>query len=455
MFKISNKNNLLIGMLSFIFACTTNASQVDNDITRMKSNAAHIKSGEKLYNAACSGCHQKDLSGAMGFNLKDGEWIHGDTASDVFNNISNGFANAGMPAFKNIYSEEQRKQITAYVLSKREGWSNLSYKVFQVDTKKTRNLNEVKSLSPVKSGTLKNNIADFSMPESKEFAVVFEGDFYTYADKDTVLQAYGTQPQFIFKVEIDGKEVKAQGDWSRYWPLKRGKQKLKFTMVTPKKPWPKWANTDIQLIVTNPEKTIKFFPVSSRAKRSLSGTKIELKAENTAIVQRKKVVDLPPYTISVGLPEKMNYGFNTRSCSITGVWKGDLLNIGPNVKGRGQDGSVVLGDWSFKHPEQLAFNKALNCKFIKYTRDGSPTFYFAVDGVTYSVSGYSTKPNTLTFQYTVIENSSNKNVARVSLPNSSTSTILSNDGSIKNSVLTINTKQKSQFSIQVIVKGDE
>jgi hypothetical protein len=294
------------------------------------------------------------------------------------------------------------------------------------------------------------------MPESKEFGVIFEGDFYTYNDKDTVLYALQANPSLLMKLEIDGKEVKAQGDWSRSWPLKQGKQKLKLTLVTPTLPWPKWTRPNVSLFVTNPEKTIKYFSASTRAKAALKGTKVEITAQNTALVQRKKIVDLPPYTITVGLPEKMNYGFNTRSCSINGVWSGDLLNIGPNIKGRGKDGSLILGEWAFKYPQQIQTqSKTTDCKFIKYTRGPKPTFYYSINGTTFTLQANPTQKNNLTFTYTIIKNINKVEIINVKLPVDKNVTVTSSNGLITRGTLSVNINKNPQFDIQVTAKGEK
>ena len=48
---------------------------------------ANIDAGEQIFSQVCAACHGKDLSGGAGFNLKDGEWIHGDSPEDILNSI--------------------------------------------------------------------------------------------------------------------------------------------------------------------------------------------------------------------------------------------------------------------------------------------------------------------------------------------------------------------------------
>ncbi|WP_157964621.1 c-type cytochrome [Algibacillus agarilyticus] len=430
------------------------ANTIDDSVVKMSLDENHVKAGQQLFNSVCAACHKKDLSGAMGFNLKDGEWIHGSKPSDIVKNIKDGFSTAGMPAFKMMYSDEQIQQIAAYVVSKREGWDNLTYKIYQLPDSKERALSQLKTLSPVKEGRANKNLADFQMPETKEFAAVFEGEFYAPKTIKSLLVAK-TVPQIRMDVYIDGEKVSPNGKWHRNWLLKPGKQHLRIEMMTPPVPFPKWTHTNLNLLVTNVDQTIKLIPVTTRAKSDFEGINIELKATNKALVQRKKVVDLPTYTVSVGLPEKLNYGFNTRSCAIAGVWQGDLLNVGPNVKGRGQDGSIMLGKVAFNYPQQINVASQSTCEFIKYNRQGNPSFHYKIDDLTLKVQASAKDKNTLSFNYQVLTNPEQQKSLMMSLPTSDLIHLSTEQGVINNKQLKVDLTNQTSFTIDVAIKGEK
>ena len=163
--------------LTYTLALTSDvyANQYDNKITAMSQDIKMTTEGKTLFNQVCASCHSKDLSGATGFNLKDGEWIHGRQPSQIIKNIKNGFASAGMPGFAGVYSEPQLESIVAYILSKREGFDGLTYKLYQMNTSEDK---EVTPSKLIKQGELPTNLVNLQLPEVEHYLIEFEGDFY-------------------------------------------------------------------------------------------------------------------------------------------------------------------------------------------------------------------------------------------------------------------------------------
>ena len=383
---------ILVSLSSLIFSNSAMANDKDREIEKLVSAPDVLKQGQGLFEQICASCHAKDLSGASGFNLKDGEWVHGDKPSQIVNNVKNGFMNAGMPGFGQMFSEDQIDSIVAYLLSKREGWSDLTYKVFQLSGSSDKTLSADKL---IKSGKQDNNLPDFAMPEVKHYALVLEGDFYTYKDQVTKLWT-GRPNDLDFRLEINGQVTPRSHEWNPTWVLQPGKQHLKLTFfVHDEKFW----RRNIPLIVTNEDLSIKLFPASQAAKKIMEGKKLDIKVEQETIVQRKKVHSLPPYSISVGMVNKINYAFNTRSCAIVGLWQGDMLNVGPNISGRGQDGSLPLGKWKFKPPEHPSVKADKECKYKGYNRNPEPQFNFEIDGVKVSLNAELVDNNSIKFNY--------------------------------------------------------
>lgn len=429
------------------------ANDLNQRLLALSQKANVVKKGEENFNVFCAGCHKKDLTGAAGVNLKDAEWLHGSEPAQILKNMQNGFSK--MPGFGAVIEPEAQHSLIAYILSKREGFENLTYTLYQQDGVDDITFNES---DKVKSGAIKHNFIDFELPEIPHYAIVFEGNFHAPTDQAAYLHAFGVK-DFIIDLEIDGKAAKdASGSvWEKRWLLKPGKQHLKFTYVTGKSGI-KWKGArNILLYVVNSDNTIKLFPVSTRARKESKNTSYEVKAANDYIVQQKKIIKLPPYSIAVGAPEKINYAFNSRSCAINGLWKGDLLNVGPNIGGRGKDGSIPLGDWLYHFPAQIIPNLAKDqvCQFIKYRVDGSPEFQFSVNDILLSVQADTRVKNQIRFVYQVLENPEKQEKLAFSLPVSDKVIMTADTGTLTDKQWVVDITKQSKFALELVWKGDK
>lgn len=358
------------------------AQGLDQRVNQLVSNPIALENGKRLFDQVCAACHGRDLTGGSGFNLTDGEWIHGSKPSQIVNNIKAGFMQAGMPGFAAVYSDQQIESIAAYVLSKRRGFEGLTYKIYQLKDKNDFQLDATKL---IKKGTIQNNLADFRLPEVSEYVIEFEGTFYASKTEDTrIWVVWGFHPELQF--ESNGEVIERDvsfGEWYPTWKLKRGKQQLKITYHSGST---KPDGRNLTLIATNDDMSLKLFPVSQAAEQVMSEKKMELKVGNEPYVQRVKAFNLPTYSIAVGLPQQLNFAFNTKSCGIVGMWVGDFINVGPNSAGRGEDPSIPLGEWLFHQPEVIriaAYNQSVaplnQCRYLGYSLEGDqPKFKFSL-----------------------------------------------------------------------------
>lgn len=360
-------------------AQTPTSNEFDERILALMTSSERLDEGKQLFQQICASCHSSDLSGGTGFNLKDGIWVHGGQPSQIAHNIENGFMMAGMPGFGGIFSQSQIASIVAYILSKKEGFEGLTYKLYQLDSPSDTVVTESKL---IKSGAALGVLADFSMPEIQHYFIEFEGDFYAPNDMDTQIWLEWGFPH-EFNVYIDG-ELQTRGGkpWYPTWKLKRGKQHLRLTYRSgDNKP----NQRNLVLLGTNLDMTLKLFALSTRGQNVLDDKQFNVTSTESPVILRKRVLDLPPYTLVVGFPEQLNVGFNTRSCSVNALWKGDLMNIGPNISGRGEDPSIPLGESIFTYPQQLNFvegtpnDKPENCTYRGYRLvDNYPVFSFSL-----------------------------------------------------------------------------
>lgn len=435
------------------------ANSIDAQISQMQQQSQALSQGKALYSSTCASCHAKDLSGGTGFNLKDGEWIHGSKPSEILSNIKQGFATGGMPAFNAVYNDKQLKSIVAYILSERRGFDNLSYQIYHLPDNSKKSFAALKTLKVAKQGQFNNNLANFDLPEVSDFIMQIEGDFYADKNQVTLLKTQFLPPHMLVDVFIDGEKVDySEPAWGeRAWPLKPGKQNIKIRYNSLEKP--EWQGNGLHFFVTNKAQTIKLYPSSIQAKAFLEQAKHDVLADKTAIVQRKKVVNLPTFSLSVGLTEKLNYAFNTKSCAIVGFWQGDMLNIGPNILARGKDGSLILGEWQFHYPQQIKPELAQTteqsqCQFKKYSDKGYPTIYYRLNGAEYSVQGIAKQDNQLSFKYRLLKPSSQvlNHQLKFNLPATDKVSFASSNGQIKNGQFTVDFNQHATAKLNLTIK---
>ncbi|MGI9174474.1 MAG: c-type cytochrome, partial [Rhodothermales bacterium] len=93
-----------LGILVLSLLATTSSAQDGDD-----------PSGADLYAQYCATCHGADLSGGNGSNLSDGEWTSGSTLEKIHQNIKNGMADRGMPAFGETLDDGEIDRIIDHI----------------------------------------------------------------------------------------------------------------------------------------------------------------------------------------------------------------------------------------------------------------------------------------------------------------------------------------------------
>jgi len=103
-------HGLLLGLVfAFLFLIQTGRAESRGD----------VKLGKTIYIKNCVSCHgQKGdgLSSRPRFpNFADAKTMAGKTDQEFFDKISNGGKGSGMPAWKNVLSEQDRWNVLAYI----------------------------------------------------------------------------------------------------------------------------------------------------------------------------------------------------------------------------------------------------------------------------------------------------------------------------------------------------
>jgi cytochrome c oxidase cbb3-type subunit 3 len=86
----------------------------------MANSKSIVKSGEATFQTNCVACHSADLTGGIGFNLVDAEWVHGAAPASIYQTVFNGVPEKGMQAWGSLLGQKKIAEVIAYVLSKND-----------------------------------------------------------------------------------------------------------------------------------------------------------------------------------------------------------------------------------------------------------------------------------------------------------------------------------------------
>ncbi len=89
------------------------------EVAESSANSNNIENNRaaKNYSNYCSSCHGEKME-----MFVDRKWKHGSSVEDLMNGIKNGYADEGMPAFKETFTDEEIKELAQYI---KKGISNL------------------------------------------------------------------------------------------------------------------------------------------------------------------------------------------------------------------------------------------------------------------------------------------------------------------------------------------
>lgn len=89
----------------------------DAMLWKLSKDPQVIASGKVSFDTTCAACHKPDLTGMIGPNLVDKEWIHGGTPMDSIKVINEGILAKGMPAWGPVLGKDKIKEVVAYIFS--------------------------------------------------------------------------------------------------------------------------------------------------------------------------------------------------------------------------------------------------------------------------------------------------------------------------------------------------
>ena len=77
-----------------------------------------VAAGEQLYATNCASCHKPDMTGLVGPNLLDEEWLHGGELQDLYKTVTYGVPTKGMISWEPMLGDEKVRQVVSYVYSR-------------------------------------------------------------------------------------------------------------------------------------------------------------------------------------------------------------------------------------------------------------------------------------------------------------------------------------------------
>jgi cytochrome c oxidase cbb3-type subunit 3 len=97
----------------------------DETLWKMSRNAQTVAEGQAVYTSLCITCHGPTLAGVkgIGFRLNDVAWVHGNTPTAIYRNISEGVVFDGKPtgmAPQKALGTAKLAAVTAFLLSTQE-----------------------------------------------------------------------------------------------------------------------------------------------------------------------------------------------------------------------------------------------------------------------------------------------------------------------------------------------
>ena len=104
--KLTTAAALVAAYLLFNGACSVPAVQQSNIPT--------------TFTELCAACHGEDLKGGIAQSLLDGSWQFGARENDLFRAIKFGFPHHGMPSWEGILSDDEIKELVAFLMSEEE-----------------------------------------------------------------------------------------------------------------------------------------------------------------------------------------------------------------------------------------------------------------------------------------------------------------------------------------------
>jgi hypothetical protein len=400
-----------------------------------------IQRGKALYDNICFSCHGKDLEGGVGFNLKDHEWIHGNSPQQISETIKKGFPEKGMIAFGALYNDAQINDITNFILSRQQGLRDLSYKIYHDVTIESGI--DWETQAPSKTAVSKLPYPNFQLPEVDQFAMSYKGKLLIPEHAGGSFKLVGMFRQTEgFELFIDGEKIPLHLDKRKRFKesikLSAGAHdfELRFIKVF------RFASFNMDLIGK-----VRLPLAIDSYRRSINKQHIVEAGDSFKII-RKRIKNYASESIAVNHADRSTYIIDPNSAAITAFWEGKSLDIAPNINERGQHDSIPMGKTQITLGEALKpklDNKASQFIYRGYSSHPQPKFMFDQGGNKLEIESQLKGPSLLlTYRYTGTDN------LNLQIPKGLS--VSSKDGQINANIFTPSPDKQKQFTLAIPVK---
>ena len=89
----------------------------DGSLWRMSRDPVVVAAGKATFESTCASCHKPDLTGLIGPNLVDHDWIHGGHPMDALKTVTEGVLAKGMPQWGPLLGEQKITEVVAFIFS--------------------------------------------------------------------------------------------------------------------------------------------------------------------------------------------------------------------------------------------------------------------------------------------------------------------------------------------------
>jgi len=98
-------------------AANSGVEPADDELWTKSKDPAITAAGQATFLTTCASCHQPDLSGKIGPNLKSQIWLHGGLPHEVFHTITTGVPAKGMPTWGPVLGRGKIIELASFVMS--------------------------------------------------------------------------------------------------------------------------------------------------------------------------------------------------------------------------------------------------------------------------------------------------------------------------------------------------
>ena len=144
-------------------------------------------------------------------------------------------------------------------------------------------------------------------------------------------------------------------------------------------------------------------PISAQSYQKSQTSSYIVKANDSYLITRKRIAELPPGSIVVNHKDQVSYAINPKDSAVNAIWLGESLDIGPNIYARGQHTAKLLGKHLFPYKEDLELlinGQREVLKFVGYEKGGRPKFMYDYKGTKIAVRTF-VDTRGLVFDYTL------------------------------------------------------